>query len=480
MVKEESIKKNYIYNTLFQVLLLIIPLITTPYVSRVLGADNIGKFSFFSSLASYFTIFAIFGSRTYGQRYISFYRDSRKELSIYFWNIFVFRTVMSIAMSVLYIFFLNISGYENLISLIFALNIIDVAFDITWFFQGIEKFKQIVIRNIIIRIISTISIFILVRSKDDLWIYTLIICLVALLGNVVMWPSILKIIDKPSKIAPFFNFKQMFLLFLPTISTQVYMVLDKSMIGFITGSDYANGCYEQAEKIARMSLTIVTSVAVVVLPRIGNLYKKGQLDIAKVYLYKSYRFVWLLSIPIAFGLIGISSLFTPVFFGAGYDDIVGLLQIFSFLVIFVSASYVTGLSYLIPTEQQNIYTIAVTLTAFINFIMNIILIQKYGAFGAAISSVFAEGLGCVIQIAYCCIKRQLEMSLIFKSFWNYFVCGLIMLGFIIFLKGYLPESSVSLILLIPVAATVYFLSIISFGDDFVLENMRMLLKKIRP
>lgn len=164
---------------------------------------------------------------------------------------------------------------------------------------------------------------------------------------------------------------------------------------------------------ARLAMTVVTSIGTVVLPRVANLFQKSNLDEAKRYVYQAFRVVWLLAIPIMFGLMGVSSVFIPLFLGSGFDDAIGLLCIFSILVLVVSLAYVTGISYLIPTKQQNVYTAAVTIAAIVNFCMNLILIPRVGVFGAAIASIVAETIGTAIQIIYCISKKQLNAKQIF-------------------------------------------------------------------
>ena len=471
-MEQKSIKKNYIYNTTFQIVALLLSVITIPYVSRVLGADNVGKYSFSFSIVSYFTIIATYGSSLFGQRQISFHRDDAERLSESFWNLFAFRVIASAAMMCCYFVFLSLWGGVNVVNIIMALNLVAIATDINWLFQGLELFRQVALRNMGVKALCVLLIFLCVRSRDDLWIYTLIMCISVIGGNLAMWLSVKKYIRKPHKIRPFANFRSMTLVFLPTVATQVYMVLDKSMLGFIVGSDYLNGCYEQSEKIARVALTIITSLGAVILPRVSNLYKKGMLEDAKYYIYKSYRFVWLLAFPMATGLAGIASILIPVFLGSGYDDGIILLEIFSMLIIIVSAAYITGLSYLLPTEQQNVYTIAVTASAIINLVMNAFLIRRYQAAGAAISSVTAEAIGLIIQIVYCRATGQLELRKMFDSAWKYVASSAVMLAVIIFMKQRMNTSLFSLLFITAVASVFYFIMVILLRDEFVIGYLK--------
>lgn len=475
--KVVSVKKNFIYNSAFQVLILLVPFITTPYVSRILGADNIGKYSYASAMVTYFTLVAALGSTTYGQRKIAYYRDNKEKMSSVFWNTFFFRCIMSLISLVLYLVYVVFFEGLNCINIVIALNILNVVLDISWFYQGIENFKNVVICNLTVRIVCLIGIFVFVRTSNDTWKYVLILMMAQILGNLSMWYRMPCYVCFVKKINPFDGLKDIVLIFLPSIAIQVYTILDKSMIGWITGSDYANGCYEQSERIARLAMTVVTSIGTVVLPRVANLFQKNNLDEAKRYVYQAFQVVWLLAIPIMFGLMGDSSVFIPLFLGEGFDDAIGLLCIFSILVLVVSLAYVAGISYLIPTKQQNVYTVAVTIAAIVNFCMNLVLIPRMGAFGAAIASVAAETIGTAIQIIYCISKKQLEAKQIFAPCWKYLVAGSIMLLIVEGLKIKFSVGIISLCLLVCIGGLSYALILWILRDRFFIDNVKKIIKK---
>ena len=478
-MKQRSIKINYIFNTVYQIIAIIVPLITAPYLARTLGADAVGIFSYTNSMTSYFMIIAVLGSTTFGQRKIAEVRDDRKKLSTEFWNIVSFRLITTTVTLIAYGIFIIFNWKYKLIYLILGINILDVFFNITWFFQGVEDFPKVVIRNLVIRIASCICIFCFVKSPDDLPLYIIFVVGFSLIANLWTWKFIPQYINKLEKVNPFQNLKEMLQLFLPTVATQIYLVLDKSMIGLITNSNYQNGCYEYSEKIARLALTVVTSIAAVILPRIANLYNNGEKEKACSYVYKGYRFVWLLAFPIMFGLMGITKVFVPVFFGPGFELSEILMPIFSTLVLFVSLSYVAGFSFLIPIGKQNVYTVVVCISAAFNLIANIILIPRYGAIGAAIASVLAEAIGITLQIIYCCKKSLLEAKLIFQACFKYLSCGLIMLAIILILVNFVPTSVIGLSILIITGGLVYFVLLLFLKDELIIANIGTAFKHFR-
>jgi O-antigen/teichoic acid export membrane protein len=473
--RKPSVKKNFVYNSICQILVLIVPFVTTPYVSRVLGAENIGKYSYAAAMVSYFTLIAALGTTTYGQRKIAFYRDDKKELSKVFWNTFLLRSILSLLSLSLYIVYVFLLEGSNSINEIMILSIINVALDITWFYQGIEYFKNVVIRNLLVRIVCLVGIFIFVKSELDTWKYVLILMLAQILGSLTMWRDIPRYIERTSSFAPFEGIKDSFLIFLPSIAIQIYTMLDKSMIQWITKSDYANGCYEQSERIARLALTIVSSVGTVVLPRVANLFHNENLNEAKRYVYQAFRVVWALSIPIMFGLMSVASVFIPVFLGEGYEAAIGLLMIFSVLVVVVSLSSVVGVSYLIPTKQQNVYTLAVTIAAASNVVVNLLLIPRIGAFGAAIASVIAELVGVSVQIRYCISKGQLTKKGIFGACPKYLTAGSIMFIIVeLIKKEHFSSGTISLFVLVIVGMCTYGSMLIVLRDDFTINCIKKL------
>lgn len=466
---EKSVKKNFVYNSVFQIILLLIPLITTPYVSRILGPDNIGKYSFAIAVVTYFVVICTLGSTIFGQRNIAYYRDDKSELSESFWDVFSFRLISGIMFSILYFVYLLYTDSVNSLTIIVGLNIVNVIVDITWFYQGIEEFKKTIARSVIIKLFSLFAIFVFIRTKNDTALYALIFCGSIVVGNIVLWIPLRKFILRPYKFSPFKNIPGMFLVFLPTIASQVYTILDKSMIGWITKSDYDNGCYEQSERLARAALTVITAVGAVILPRVANLYKKGELESARNYVYKGYRVVWALGFPLMFGTIAIAPVLIPIYLGDNFELSIVLLQIFSLLIVFVSLAYVTGISYLLPTGQQNVYTLSVVIAAVVNFSMNIRMISYYGAIGAAIASISAEFIGVIIQIGFCIKKRQLSFAGIFASAIKYLISATIMFVVIFFVERMLSVSIINLLILFILGILVYAVMLFVLRDSMFIS-----------
>lgn len=477
-MNQKSIKRNYIYNLIYQVLLLLTPLITTPYLSRVLGADGVGTVSFAESVVSYFTLFATLGITTFGQREISYVQDNKEERTKVFWETKILQFIVSGIVIIVYVVFALTQQYKALY-IVLTFNVIAVMIDIVWLLQGMEDFGKIVFRNIIIKVLSIIYIFIAVKTQDDILEYAFGLSFFLFLGNASLWISIKNYVGKPKwkEYKPFRNIKTVISIFVPTIAIQIYTVLDKTMIGIITNNSFENGYYEQAIKIARMVLVIVTALGTVMIPRIGYHFGRGEKDTVMHFMYRGYRFVWFLGVPLCFGLIGTASNFVPWFFGDGFEKDIPLISILSVLILAIGINNVTGMQYLIPTKRQNIFTKTVLIGAGVNFLLNIILIQQFQSIGAAVASVVAETVIAVTQLYY--VRKEISAKKVIGLSLHYVIAGLVMLALLLFLSGRMTPSITNTIIMIICGTISYCMVLCVLKDSFFIDNIRIITNKLR-
>lgn len=474
MTKKKSIKRNYFFNLAYQIFVIITPLITAPYVSRILNADGIGAYSYAESIVHYFVIFAALGTATYGQREVAYFQDNREKRTYFFWNTFSLRLITTLISSMVYIVFIHLQD-DKTIYYILWLNIISIVFDITWLYQGMEEFQLIATRNFCVKIVSICFIFLFVKSKEDLYVYVLGATLAVFFGNVSLWIGIKKYVDKPKleNIHPFANIKTVITLFIPTIAISIYTVLDKTMIGVITHNTYENGYYEQALKISRMVLMVVTALGTVMIPRIGYLFEKKEISLIQSYMYRSYRFVWMLGIPFCLGLIAIAPNFVGWFYGDGFEKVIPLLSILAFLILSIGINNVTGMQYLIPTKRQNIFTKTVVVGAFTNFFLNIALIPCLSSIGAAIASVLAETVIAIIQLIM--VRNELSWKMIGRVSIKYWGAGLVMFISLCLIRNNLSSSILNTCLLIFIGGVIYIICLLIEKDDFFISNVKKML-----
>lgn len=475
----KSIKKNYIYNISYQLLVLAAPLITTPYVSRVLGAVGVGTYSFASSIVAYFTMFAGMGTAAYGQREISYVQDDKEKRTDVFWNTEILSCISTIVCLFLYGVFILFFCDNIMIYSIFAMNIIAVAFDITWLFQGMEEFGYIVARNTFFKVLNITYIFFFVKSRNDLAFYVLGMCLFPFLGMISLWTTLHRIVDKPDwkKVKPFINIRSVFSMFIPFIAISIYTVLDKTMIGVFTDVKNENGYYEQAIKLSKTALTLVTALGTVMTSRIGYYYEKQAMDILKKYIYRSYRFVWFLGVPLCFGLMGVSTNLVPWFYGEGFEKVVPLLVILSLLIPIIGISNVTGMQYMVPTKRQNILTITVLIGAIVNFVSNLILIPEWYSIGAALTSVFAEIIITAVQIIV--MRKELCPKKIILCGRHYWLAGFVMFVVLYKMGKCLTPSIIHSVIMIISGSIVYFVLLLFLKDDFFLQQLKYILQKLK-
>lgn len=483
----KSITKNYIYNVIYNICLIIVPLIVTPYVSRVLTPTGIGKFSFSTSLISYFTLFASLGFSTYAQREIAKHQGDSHEQSRVFWEIIICRSVSALIAVVvnLTLYFCGIYGDYGFLMLIFTINIIYVMIDVSFVFQGNEEFGKLVTVNLIVRIISVACIFIFVKSENDLWIYAIINSATMLIGNIVLLPKLLKVLRRfPIKqIKPFRHLKGSLILFIPTIAIVIYTVLDKTLIGVLVPgtyidivdgvevtkkiSDLENGYYEQAEKIVKLIMTVITSIGTVMIPRNTHEIAQGNLEKVKDNVYKSFRIVWMLGVPLVLGICAIATGFVPWFFGSGYDKCVELIYIMSPLIIIIGFSNILGSQYLIPMGRDMQSTIPVVVGAIVNLILNVVLIPRLYSVGASIATVVAEFI--VVSIMVMIVCKEIKISKIVKSSWRYIVCGAIMFVATYFFGKSFSSSILTTLLTVLLGIVVYYLLLLLTKDTIIVQ-----------
>ncbi len=466
-MEKKSITKNYTYNVIYQILVMVIPLITTPYVSRVLGAEPIGIYSYTLSIATYFILFGTLGVGMYGQREIAYVQNDKKKKSLIFWEINCVRLItMIISMTIFYFSFAS-KGQYSFYYKILLIDMIAACFEITWFFNGMEEFKKTIIRNGIIKWISVILVFIFVKGPDDLVKYILIYSISTLLGQLSMWVYLPKYIEKINikEMNLTRHIKPIILLFIPQIAVQIYNEIDKTMIGNIVLDKSEVGFYEQAQKIIKLLISVITSLGTVMVPRMANIYAEKDFKKMKEYLKKSFNFIFFLSFPMIFGIASIANKFVPVFYGEGYEPVINLIIIISPIILLMGLQNVTGMQYLLPTKKQKEYTISVAIGAIVNIVLNYILIRIYGAIGASIATVLSQLVVVCIQLYY--IKDFLKIKMLINMSKRYFILSVIM-GIITYIIGmFISSNIISIIIQLIVGVGIYVIGLIILKDEFI-------------
>lgn len=468
----KNLKKNYIFNVTYQILVLIIPLVTIPYLARMLQPEAVGVFSYSESIVSYFSLLAAFGTSVYAQREIGKAQDSPEARSKVFWEIQIVRTITSLISIAAYIGYVFIVDTNFVVCLVLTLEIFNVLVDITWFYQGLEDFRMSVICGLIGKILNLAFIFLFVKSPDDLWVYAFSKCGTTMAANLIMWLPLRKYLCKVKGIKPFRHLKIIVSFFIPAIASQVYTILDKSMLGWMTSTRVENGYYEYAEKMVRISIVVISSLAAVLIPRVSKAYAEGDNETVQRIVYRAIRFVWLIGLPIMAGFIALADVFIPVYLGEGFEKSAELMKIFAPIIVIVGMANIVGVSFLIPINKQNVYLVSVVAAAAVNLCLNFILIPGFYSVGAAISSVIAEFISICIQFIYIFRKKLLNAKNVFLPAIKYTIAGIIMFAAIDLLKLLLPVNVSALLLLIAAGVIIYFAILLLLRDEFLMEFIR--------
>ncbi len=413
-MKKASVSENLFYNILYQVVITVLPILTTPYVARVLGLEASGIHSFTESIVTYFILFGSLGTSLYGIRAVARVRDNPIQLSQTTIEIIALKLVLLLATLAVYAPVLCINSEYAIIYRIHLINVIAGGLDISWFYQGIEDFKKVTIRNFIVKILFVVSLFVFVKSPADLPIYVFSIVASTLFGNLLMLyylPKYTKI-KTSEKISIIPHLKGSLILFVPQIMNYIYALLDRSLLGWMTNTDNV-GIYDQAQRLIRMVTGILMSLGYVMMARISNLSLNDDVEGIKTYIRKSINFTLFLALPAMFGIIAVANDFIPFFLGEEFLEVVPTLKTLSPLILTLSINSILGVQLLIPIGKEKRYTLATIMGALTNVVLNLLLIPRLGILSACIASLSAELV--VFTICFIAARKMISVRAVFKD-----------------------------------------------------------------
>ena len=465
--------KNYLYNLSYQILTIILPIITVPYVTRIFTSEALGNYIFYNSIVSYFSLFAMLGIGVYGTKQIA----AASDVSSTFWNIYAIQLIASIlAIAVYLIVAFSIPQMSGVIPLIVGITLFANMMDISWLFSGKEDFKKITIRNIVVRLIGVISIFTFVKSSDDLYLYVFLIVIFDFLGQFVMWVPAKKFIKRPSFNAKVIkkNLHPIVLLFLPQVAISLYVVLDRTLLGLL-GSYSDVGIYEQGQKLTSIIYKIVSSLGVVMLPRVANLLSERRDKEAQNMVKFSFILYNLIIFPMIFGLIAVNEVFVKLFLGQNFQDVKYVLYVIVFNIMFVGWTNILGYQVLVVRNKNKEFMLSTTIPAFVSVAVNIAVIPFFGYIGASITSVVVEILVFAIQWYYS--RNIINKNLLFNKDLAKIICSsLVMFGAVMLCKMALGlDGIIGLIIYLAVGGISY-LGMIFLLKTVNIREMKAMLK----
>ncbi|WP_270457406.1 flippase [Lactobacillus gasseri] len=469
--------KNYLYNVGYQVLAIIVPLITSAYVSRVLRPEGVGANSFTNSIIQYFILFANMGIGYYGNRQIAYVRENKDQMSKTFWEIQIVKTIMTLYAFVAFEIFMIFYTRQPEYMWAQSLNLIAIAFDISWFYEGIENFKVTVLKNSLVKVLSMIAIFVFIKGPNDVTLYIIVLALSTLIGNLTLWPNIRRDLNKvsPKFLNPWQHFLPMAELFIPQIATQVYVQLNKTMLGVMV-NETSSGYYQYSDNLVKLILALVTATGTVMLPHVANAVSHGDMHKVNKMLYKSFNFVSAVSYPMMFGLAAISLTLAPKYYGPGYGPVGPAMMIESIVILIIAWSNVLGVQYLLPIHKQKQFTWSVTLGAIVNLVLNIPLIRVWGLDGAMWSTVLSEISVTLYQLW--AVRHLLNFKELFADSWKYFTAGFVMFVPVFWMNTHLSNSWIMMGIEIIIGILVYGIMILILRASIIREAKELLKGKL--
>ena len=457
MSKKQSIKKNYLYSVSYEIISIVFPLITAPYVTRVLGAKVLGVYSTTQALAYYFVIFAMLGVNRYGNRAIARVRDDREEMSRTFWEIFAFQLFTGTVSVICYVCYcLRYTGEYQLIYTLQIFYVLSGMLNLDWCCYGLERFQLTTLRSLMIRLFSLAGILLFVKDTGDLWIYTLILSLSSILSCLCVMPFLRKEIDfvRPTLRGILRHIKPNLLLFWPVIAISFYSTMDKLMLAYHAESEEV-GYYTYAERIVVIPVSFIGALDSVLMPRMSNLFATHQEEKTTKIMDIVMLFAMWLSCAMAFGLAGCAKVFVPWFYGKDFTRCGLFVMLLSITIIIKSWAEALRTQYIIPKGKDMMYVISLTSGAAINLAVNLCLIPVLYGIGAIIGTIAAELSVCVIQFAAC--SKELRMGHYLRDGMVFCGIGAVMFAAVYALCGLRYSAPITLLIQILTGIMIYVL-----------------------
>lgn len=476
-----KLAKNSTYNVIYKGFNALFPLIISAYISRILLAEGVGKVTYANTIATYFSTLAALGLPSYGIKVIAQTRDDKKNRTIKFEELFCINFISTLLFSIAYYFVINSFDYFigrrllfNTMGLLVVLNF----FNIDWFYQGIEEYKFIATRSIIMKIFSLILLLVLVNDQDDYILYALILC-IGTAGNYVLNMLSLK---KYIGHLYFHNLKikkhirPILLLLVSTIATEIYTMLDTVMIEYFFNETFV-AYYTYSVKIVRMVYTVTIALVATFYPQISYFYMKKDTKSVNNLLSEGLKIILILSVACSVGLFLTAENIIPFLFGVSFVPAIESLKILSPLVVVFSLAYFLGHIVLMATGNERIIVYSTIVGAIVNFCLNIILIPMYQHCGASLASLVAEIIVTLINVVYA--KRYFKVDINKNFIISIILANIMMILTVEICKKLIFSSFFSLFFQCVFGMGVYILVLYWLKNELLMRLLNIYLKKIR-
>lgn len=479
-MKEKSVGKNAVLNMLKTVVTLIFPLLTFPYISRVLQVENLGKVNFANSVVNYFVLFATLGLKTYGIREGATVRNDREKFQKFFSEVFTL-TIISTGLSLFVLAILctvvpSLQNYRLLI-LLLSVSVILPTFGCEWICSAYEDYGYITVRSILVQIISFVLIFALIHKPDDYYVYAMILVFSSQGANIFNLLYVRKYVKfrVTKNINLHTHLRPMMVLFASTLATSVYVSSSTTVLGLVCG-DYYTGIYSAAAKLYSVMKNLVSAIVVVSIPRFAFYYNNNKRDEYNSLLNQISNTLALLVIPAATGVFLLSKEIILLISGSEYVAASSTLSILAIAVIFVGISWIMSQCILIPMKKEQIVLKTTLITAVLNVVLNIFLVGRWKHNAAAVTTLISEAV--VVLIYYYYVRKEVKIQGLLREIIKSFISSCAMGAVIVFGRNINVTLIIKLPVLIAISVLVYGSVLFILKDKYLLEYIHMVREKL--
>ena len=436
-----STKKNAAYNVAYRMFSVLLPLVTAPYLSRVVGTEGVGLYSDAWTMSELFCLLGMLGLADYGVRTIAQARDNREELDRTFSGIWQMQLMVAGAALLLWLGYVFLfAGEEKTIALHLTMMSVSCLCSFDWCLMGLDLFKPIALRNTFVKLAAAACVFIFVKGPEDLWVYAFVWSLATLLGNLSC------AITLKGKVAyrrvslqeTLRHLRPCAVLFISVLAVSIYRKMDKVMVYNIAGK-HENGLYENAEKIIYCLSGFISAIGTVMMPKVSHMQKNGETERIARHIDKSMNLIICMVSAMAFGVAAVADRFAPLFYGEEFRASGMLMAPLAFTLIMIGFANVIRTQVVLPQKRDHIFVRSVCCGAVVNLIANACLIPSMKSMGAVIGTLLAELTVPVVQ--YIILRKELPYKRYLGYVGIYAVIGGIMLGCVRLVGSLLPKEN---------------------------------------
>ncbi|WEV71284.1 oligosaccharide flippase family protein [Lactobacillus sp. ESL0785] len=465
---------NILYNAVYQIFLVLVPIITVPYLSRILGPKTYGIYSNVNNIMQFLMIFCTLSISYIGMRTISQTRTfgTKQELTEAFWGLWYFQALAGVVTIVLVISVASVFHikYWNYL-LLMVPYLISAQVDISWFFQGLADFGRVVVKNTAVKLVSVVLILLWVKNPGDLWKYMLIMSVSTMLGSFVFWFDIHRYVGGPVK--HFYRYqttiKAIITLLIPQIATQIYTSLDKPILGIFQNSTQV-AFYDNSQRISNMVLGVITSISLVIMPKMASEGKDEQ----RIVLKKSLEATVWLGTMFAVIIMANTREFVPFFFGVKFTPMVPLMFFFTLTIIMIPTGGVFANQFALANHRDQDYALPVIVGAVLEVVLSFFLDRFYGATGAMIAILITEFV--VLLLRLWIVRDGYDFRYSFKEIPKYFVIAAVVLAVGLLMPQVVASDFLNMIIKSIIMFALYLVLMWLMRLDFNQDIMQLLKK----